>query len=153
MKKYILAIAVVAAFVAYIVFNNRNAQTVVPAPSSNGTAGMPPPSSTGTGMMGTGMMSRGQYKDGTYTGPVTDAFYGKLQVVVIVSGGKIISTNCPIFPNDRGETTLVSNRALPLLKQETIAAQSANVNIVSGATQTSEAFQQSLTAALAQAKA
>jgi uncharacterized protein with FMN-binding domain len=42
--------------------------------------------------------------------------------------------------------------ALPILKQEAIAAQSANVSIVSGATQDSQAFQQSLGAALAEAK-
>jgi uncharacterized protein with FMN-binding domain len=64
----------------------------------------------------------------------------------------ITDVSWPVYPNDPGHTTEVSASSLPALKQEAIAAQSANVDIVSGATQTAEAFQQSLAAALAQAK-
>jgi uncharacterized protein with FMN-binding domain len=94
----------------------------------------------------------GQYKDGTYTGSVADAVYGQLQVVATISGGMITNITWPVYPNNPGHTSQVSATALPALEQEAIAAQSANVNIVSGATQDSEAFQQSLAAALAQAK-
>jgi uncharacterized protein with FMN-binding domain len=101
---------------------------------------------------GSGTQTAGAFKDGTYTGPVTDAIYGKLEVVATIQGGKLIDTNCPIYPNSGGHTTQVSAEALPMLKQEAIAAQSANINIVSGATQTSQAYQQSLAGALAQAQ-
>jgi uncharacterized protein with FMN-binding domain len=84
---------------------------------------------------------------------VTDAIYGQLQIVATVSGGKITDVSWPVYPNSGGHTIEVSASALPQLKQEAIATQSANVNIVSGATQTSQAFQQSLAAALNQAKA
>ena len=94
----------------------------------------------------------GAYKNGTYTGPVTNAIYGNIQVKVTISGGKIMDVTCPVYPDSGGHTSEVNGYALPQLKQETIAAQSANIDIVSGATQTSEAFQQSLAAALAQAK-
>jgi uncharacterized protein with FMN-binding domain len=109
-------------------------------------------SNTGTGT-GTGGTPAGQYKDGTYTGPVTDAIYGQLEVVATIKNGQLIDTECPIYPNSSGHSMEVSQFALPQLKQEAITTQSANVNIISGATQTSQAYEQSLTAALAQAKA
>lgn len=93
----------------------------------------------------------GGYKNGTFTGPVVDSVYGPVQVAVTVTSGKITTVAVPVYPNSPGNTTTISNRAIPLLKKETIAVQSAKVDIVSGATQTSEAFQVSLSAALAQA--
>jgi uncharacterized protein with FMN-binding domain len=83
---------------------------------------------------------------------VADAFYGNLQVTAVIQGGAIVDVQFPQYPTN-GHSGSVSATALPELKQEAIAAQSANVNIISGATQDSQAFQQSLASALAQAKA
>ena len=74
------------------------------------------------------------------------------EVSAVVSGGKLVDVTFLQYPDAGGHTTEVSNFALPQLRQEAIVAQSANVNIVSGATQDSQAFQQSLAAALSQAK-
>ena len=163
MKKiwgWIVGAVVVIVGGLYIAFGGSSSvQTPVPQPVATnigtGTpAGQGSPSSSNTGgQTAGGTATTGQYKDGTYTGPVTDAIYGKIQVVATISGGKLVDTNCPIYPSDGGHTMQVSQNALPQLKQEAIAAQSANVNLVSGATQTSQAYQQSLAAALAQAKA
>ena len=92
------------------------------------------------------------YKDGTYTGSVEDAFYGNVQVQVIVSGGKISDVNFLQYPNDNQTSQFVNSQAMPLLKQEALQAQSSQVDIVSGASATSQAFQASLTNALNQAK-
>jgi uncharacterized protein with FMN-binding domain len=116
--------------------------------TTGGTTGT---GSTGSGS-GTGTGSTGLYKDGSYTGSAADAFYGTIQVKAVVSGGKITDVQFLQYPNAAGHTSEVSAMALPQLKQEAIAAQSANVNIVSGATQDTEAFQQSLASALTQAK-
>jgi|SRR6185437_410655 len=94
----------------------------------------------------------GAYKDGTYTGSAADAFYGTLQVAATISGGKLTDVTYLQYPNDQPESRQVNGRSNPLLKSEAIAAQSANVDIVSGATQSSEAFIESLGSALAQAK-
>ncbi len=94
----------------------------------------------------------GAYKDGTYTGSVADAIFGSVQVAAVIQGGQLSNVNILQYPSDSGHSRAVSNSSLPQLAQEAIQAQSANVNIVSGATQTSQAFQQSLAAALAQAK-
>lgn len=94
----------------------------------------------------------GQYKDGTYTGNSADAYYGYVQVKVTISGGKISNVKFLDYPSDRSTSREISSFAIPQLTSEAIAAQNANVDIVSGATDTSLAFRQSLGSALAQAK-
>lgn len=95
---------------------------------------------------------KGLYVDGSYTGSVADAYYGNVQVQAIISGGKISDVQFLQYPNTHSTSVYINSQAIPYLKQEAIQAQSANVDIVSGATDTSMAFQQSLAAALAQAK-
>jgi uncharacterized protein with FMN-binding domain len=146
MKKYIIAGVLVIAFVAYLVFTNKSQTPVATAP---GTPTTTPPS--GNPPSNSPSATAGQYKDGTYTGAVADAFYGNLQATVTIQGGMITDVTFPQAPSN-GHSGEVSAQALPILKQEAITAQSANVNIVSGATQDSQAFQQSLASALAQAK-
>ena len=94
----------------------------------------------------------GQYIDGAYTGVVADAYYGNVQVQAVVSGGKLTNINFLQYPNDRNTSREISSRSLPVLRSEAIRAQSANVNTVSGASDTSSAFRQSLAAALSQAR-
>lgn len=98
------------------------------------------------------LQPQGQYKDGQYIGSSADAFYGFVQVKAIISGGKITDVQFLSYPSDRQNSIQINSQAMPYLTQEAIAAQSANVNIVSGATDTSQAFIQSLASALTQAK-
>lgn len=92
------------------------------------------------------------YKDGTYTGSSADTPYGTVQIAVVVSGGKITGVNFLRMPSDLGNSRIVTSMAEPLLKQTTLSSQSANIDFVSGATSTSYGYQQSLQAALDQAK-
>jgi uncharacterized protein with FMN-binding domain len=94
----------------------------------------------------------GQYIDGFYTGSVADAYYGYVQVKAIISGGKITDVQFLNYPQDRSTSREINSQAMPYLTQEAIQAQSANVDTVSGATETSRAFRESLSSALAQAK-
>ena len=94
----------------------------------------------------------GQYKNGTFTGQAADAFYGNVQVAAVISGGKLTDVQILQYPSDRGHSAQLSQMALPQLRSEAIAAQSASVQIISGATDTSQAFGQSLQSALSQAK-
>ena len=145
MIKKAMVIGVIILFVVgYVIYEQRIKQqdavmipSVVTPTSAPSTASSP---------------INGRYKDGTYNGPVTDAFYGNIQVAVVISGGKITDVQFLQFPNDTAHSVEVSNQSLPQLKQEAITAQSAQVDIVSGATQTSQAFMQSLQSALQQAK-
>lgn len=95
--------------------------------------------------------NRGKYKDGVYTGSAADAFYGNIQVRATITSGRISKVDFLQYPNDRGHSIEINQYAMPILQQEAISAQSASVDIVSGATDTSQAFIQSLSSALSQA--
>ena len=92
------------------------------------------------------------YADGTYTGPAVDAYYGLVQIQAIVSGGRLTSIKVLQYPSDRRTSVFINRQALPMLRDEVVSVQSAQVDIVSGATLTSEAFIRSLDAALRQAR-
>ena len=93
-----------------------------------------------------------QYKDGAYTGPVVDAYYGLMQIQAVIKNGRLDSIRVLKYPNDRRTSIYINRQALPMLRNEVINAQSAQVNIISGATLSSEAFIRSLGAAMNQAK-
>ena len=71
-----------------------------------------------------------------------------MQVTITVTDGKITSVAVPTYPNSNGKDKAINAYALPILKQETLAAQSADIDTVSGATVTSRGYTQSLQAAL-----
>ena len=93
----------------------------------------------------------GRYRDGAYVGDVVDAYYGLLQVQANISGGRITSVKALQYPADRRTSQRINNQALPALQSEVIAAQDTQVDVVSGATLTSEAYIRSLDSALGQA--
>ncbi len=74
--------------------------------------------------------------------------YGVIQVQIRVANGVITDLAVLKFPNADTKSTGISGTALPTLRQEALAAQSANIAMVSGATTSSEAFISSLQAAL-----
>lgn len=91
-------------------------------------------------------------RNGTFTGISANAYYGSVQVAAVIKGGQLTSVKVLDYPSDRRTSQYINSRALPALKQEAIQAQSANIDTVSGATLTSEAFIQSLDAALSAAR-
>jgi uncharacterized protein with FMN-binding domain len=95
----------------------------------------------------------GRFADGIYTGPPVDAYYGLIQIQAIVQGGRLIGIRVLRYPSDRWTSVRINRWALPILRDEVIRAQSANVDIISGATLTSEAFIRSIDTALSQAGA
>jgi len=97
-------------------------------------------------------VTSGKFRNGSFTGNVADAFYGPLQVKAVISGGKIVDVVFLQYPNDVPTSKEVSAFAIPALKSDAIKKQSAQVDIVSGATQTAEAFRITMGAALSQAQ-
>lgn len=93
----------------------------------------------------------GRYKDGSYTGSLADAYYGYIQVRAVISGGNLTDVVFLQYPNDRGTSVEINRQAMPMLTRQALSAQSANVHGVSGASDTSIAFKESLSSALAQA--
>jgi uncharacterized protein with FMN-binding domain len=116
-----------------------------------------PQSSTGSGSSsGTGAnggAAAGGLKDGTFDGTTVNTRYGPVQVEVTVQGSKVTDVEALQTPNDRFRSVAINSQAAPMLRQEALRAQNAQINIVSGATITSEAYAKSLQAALDRARA
>lgn len=93
-----------------------------------------------------------KYRDGVYTGSEVDAYYGIVQVQVTIKEGRLTDISFLQYPNDRRTSQYINSKAMPLLRQEAIQVQSANVSGVTGASATSAAFRESLKSALDQAK-
>ncbi|MDG4875305.1 FMN-binding protein [Mesorhizobium sp. WSM4935] len=91
------------------------------------------------------------YTDGVFTGPAADAYYGIIQIQALVQDGRLTALKVLKYPNDRRTSVNINRQALPMLRDEAISAQSADVDIISGATLTSKAFIQSLGGALRKA--
>ena len=85
----------------------------------------------------------------TFTGPVVNVNYGNVQVEITVSNGKITDVRALQAPSGRNDR--YTNYALPLLKQQTLAAQSTNIQGASGASYTTYGWRKSLQGAMAKA--
>ncbi|MFJ8940524.1 FMN-binding protein [Streptomyces sp. NPDC102365] len=109
-----------------------------PPAAANPPAGASPGTTAGTG---------------TYTGDPVDTQYGTVQVAVTLSGGKITTVKVLRSPDANGHDRQISSYALPRLTQEAVAAQSAHIDAVSGASYTSQGYVQSLQSALDRAHA
>lgn len=116
-------------------------QQPTPTAAATAVASAPTPTST----------SSGQYKDGSYTGNQADAQWGFVQVQATVSQGKITNVQFLEYPSDRSRSQYINSIADPELINEAIQAQSSQVDVITGATDSSEAFMQSLADALSQA--
>jgi uncharacterized protein with FMN-binding domain len=87
---------------------------------------------------------------GQFAGPTVDMRWGPVQVSITVDHGKITDAKASVSP-DTTRSQLIDNRALPILRTEVLQAQSANIDTVSGATMTSEAYIRSLQSAMTKA--
>ena len=81
-----------------------------------------------------------------YTGPAIDVSYGKVQVQITVENGRITDARALKAPGDR--SSIFSEYAIPALREQTLAAQSADINGATGASFTSFGWKTSLAAAL-----
>ena len=138
---------------AYPTSTNRTAGvaggTLAPAAQGAGSAGSG--TTSGGTSSGSGGTSSGSAASGTYTGGVAQTRWGPVQVRIEVSGGRITSADAVQYPSGNGHDQQINAYALPILTQEAIAAQSSRIDMVSGATVTSEGYVSSLQDAIDQA--
>ena len=87
----------------------------------------------------------------TVTGDTAQTRWGPVRVQITVSGGQITDVTAVQYPNGNGRDQEINSYALPVLAKEALAAQSANIDHVSGATVTSDGYVQSLQSAIDQA--
>ncbi|HEY8701461.1 MAG TPA: FMN-binding protein [Arthrobacter sp.] len=117
--------------------------------TSSGTTGTSGSTgSSGTSGASSSSGSSGSTASGTYKGTAVSTRFGAVQVQITVNAGKITDVTALSLTNADGKSIQISNRAAPLLRTEVLAAQSANVRTISGATVTSSAYLSSLQAAI-----
>lgn len=84
----------------------------------------------------------------TVTGDSVDTRWGPVQVQITVTNGTITGANAVVYPQNNGRDVQINSYAIPQLQQETLAANNAQIDMVSGATYTSEGYIGSLQSAL-----
>ena|ERR1035438_9749160 len=162
MKKIFISLAILFVFIIYSA-GIRHQLPVLQKPSSliasTATSGSSTTPTTGSASSSNASnstspstsSSSAKFKDGSYTGSTADAYYGSVQVEVTISGGKITNVKFLKYPDTHATSVAINQQVMPYLEQETIQAQSTKVQLISGATFTSQAFVQSLNSALSQA--
>ena len=131
-----------------------NGATVTNTPTTTGnTTGTNANTGTTTSTNNSNTTTSGStsYKDGTYTGSTVQHPYGTVTVTVTISGGKITDVSAKALDGGDRRSQSIDSQAVPIMKSEVLAANSANVSTISGATYTSSAYITSLQSALAKA--
>jgi uncharacterized protein with FMN-binding domain len=127
---------------------NANANGVKAGGSGSSASGS---SSGATSGPTSGAKSGGSGAATTVTGDSVDTRWGPVQVRITVQNGKITASEAVVYPNGNGRDQMINSYALPILNQEAVQANSAQIDAVSGATVTSDGYQQSLQSAVDQA--
>ena len=124
-----------------------------PAPAASGGTAGSGGSATGPGGSSGSGARKGTAGSGTFTGPTVETPYGPVQVAVTLSHRRITSVKALQTPSDAARSQEIAAYAVPRLTQETLGAQSAQIDAVSGASYTSAGYIQSLQSALDKAGA
>lgn len=135
-KTVVVLCLVIAGLVPLLRYRSSSALATPPAAAPTGIS---PPSSAGSGATGPGTK--------TVDGPVVDSEFGPYQVRATFTGGRLTDVRIITTPPDR-HSQRIAQEAAPTLREEALQAQSAHIDTVSGATATSEAYAQSLQAAI-----
>ena len=145
MRRAALAIlSTVAALVLLLSFKTHSATSLAPPPAVVSNSG------TSSGTSTTQQQSSGSSR--TATGAAVDTRYGPVQVRITVSGAKITNVTVVEYPKENPRDAEINAYAIPQLNQEALAASSTDIDMVSGATYTSEGYIASLQSALDKVK-
>jgi uncharacterized protein with FMN-binding domain len=146
MRRVILTLVVTAAvlvlLLGYKTASLKSLPTVAIAPTSS--------TGSGSGNSSGNKVSTGKTK--TIDGAVVQTQFGPVQVRVTIKGGKLTEVVPLQLPSDRSRDQEIASYSVPILRSEALKAQSAQIDMVSGATYTSQGYIQSLQAALDQAR-
>ncbi|TQJ50080.1 FMN-binding protein [Phycicoccus sp. SLBN-51] len=115
--------------------------------SSSGSGSGSSSGSSSSGSSGSSSGSGSSSSTKTYNGDSVMTRWGVVQVQISVAGGKVTSANVLQVPSDNPRDQEINSYAVPILNQEVVSAQSANIDMVSGATVTSDGYLQSLQSA------
>ncbi len=165
MRRVVLAIGgTVAGLVMLLSFRSHMASTASAgvtagpggtgtSPGSSGSAGSGGPAPVGAAAGRSAPVSAGSGTGSAVTGDAIATPYGPTQVRVTLNAGKIVKVTVLQHTDDGINSQMIDGHALPLLNQETLAAQNAKIDAVSGASYTSAGYIRSLQSALDKASA
>ena len=156
MRRVILAIvSTVVGLVLLLTFKTHSTSGAGSPPAAIGTpsAGQGGAGQSGTGQSGTGQGAGGSTTGAaTVTGAAASTIYGPVQVQIMVKGGKVTAAKAVEYPQDTPRDSQINAFAIPVLDREAASVGSAKIDMVSGATYTSQGYITSLQSALDQAK-
>jgi len=139
MRRVLLAIVSTAtSLVLLLSFKTHSASVATPPGASNNATGS---SSTGSSSTSTGGTK-------TVTGASVDTRYGPVQVKVTVTDGKVTGATAIEYPTSDPRDAQINAYAIPALDQEAVQSGTAGIDMISGATYTSQGYIQSLQSAL-----
>jgi uncharacterized protein with FMN-binding domain len=144
MRRVILAVVATAAALVLLLSFKTRPQSAAPAAAS----GSPAPGGAGT-PAGSAAPASGPGK--TVTGAAWPTVYGPVQVRITVAGGRITAVSAVEYPAGTPRDQQINAFAIPQLNREALAAGSARIDAVSGATYTSGGYVGSLQSALGKA--
>ncbi|MFD7998120.1 FMN-binding protein [Streptomyces mirabilis] len=144
------AATTVTGFVLLLSLKPHTAPTVAQASSSPGQSASQSPSQSPAPGSSSGGSSGSTKSTGTktVTGDTVQTRWGPVQVRVTLKNGKITDVTAVSYPTDNPRDQEINSYAIPQLRREALAAQSAQIDSVSGASYTSDGYKQSLQSAL-----
>jgi uncharacterized protein with FMN-binding domain len=122
-----------------------------PAAVGGATATAPATTGSGSPSSNTSTSATATAATKTVTGSAAQTRYGPVQVEITVTNGQITAVDAVVYPTQSSKDRQINARAIPRLDQEALAAKTANIDMVSGATYTSIGYRTSLQSALDQA--
>ena len=129
---------------------SAQAPAVAGSGSSSSSSSDSSSSSSGSGTSGSTSGTSGTSTSGTktYTGDSVQTRWGPVQVQITVTDGKITAAEAVVYPTENHRDVEINSYAVPALNDEAVQAQSASIDMVSGATVTSEGYLSSLQSAI-----
>jgi uncharacterized protein with FMN-binding domain len=119
--------------------------TDTPTPADSGT-----PAAAATATPTPTPVPTNKPANGSFTGAVIPTRFGDVQVRVVIASGRVTDVSALQMPTDRARSAEITQYVTPVLHDEVIQAQSAHIDVISGATFTSEAYAESVNDALRQ---
>src|SRR4051812_14305493 len=142
----IVIAATVVGAVAVLLYKPLEPAGTLASGAAGGGSGSPSSDATSSGTTSSGSSSTA--RNGTFTGTAVDTRFGAVQVQATIAEGRVTAVSAVQLPHGDPRSSSISQGAEPYLKQEVLAKQGAKVDVISGATYTSDGYMASLQSAL-----
>ncbi|TMC05945.1 MAG: FMN-binding protein [Chloroflexi bacterium] len=121
-----------------------------PAPATSETPSSAPAAPAATATPTPTPAPTNRPANGSFTGALVPTRFGDVQVRIVVTSGRITDVVAVQMPSDRARSAEITQYVTPVLRSEVIRAQNAQIDVISGATFTSEAYAESVNDAMRQ---